>query len=974
MNYHYYQLQGGNEVWQPIPADRLETISHAMFATVLSVDSPVAEDYTKEQLAGIKYRGPFYADLDDAASPASTAVDAVEFVKKLQEMGVSPDMLTISATGGKGFHILVPEDCFLAKPPKTGMVHMPAIYKEMAFNLAVQSLDLRVYTARKGRMFRQRNIKRDNDRYKVTISYDELVSIAELSSKDKEAAESFYQNLCSKPRVATGEVEEPKLAMGLLALFDQCKAKVTKASSFKKKQKPVTLPDKLPSFEALLRGQGIKPGVGFHPIAMQVAITAHARGMNRETLLEMAAGLCDTHEGDGYRYNTPAKRRAELARMWEYTEDNPCYTFSPHAITGLLSHSAPDLQGLDVSEEEVLEGIDSEEEVDDVYDHAGLTLTNRGAFTMTENGPKRLLSLGFSNVMELISASTNLLSVIEADVNVGGKMLGRKVFELDSFNSVNNFNKVTMPFGQSFSGNDVQARGMMMRLLEKARKAKNTMYVVSREGLDIVSLPFSDDPTLQKDFLVWSDIKQVTPQPDVAATGLQMKFVGFPEQSGQFRTDLSQAPNLPVWLKEGDNKELLRQVLENLFQCQKPAYLSKLIGWSVACHYRMMFHKIHSQFPLLHINGAAGQGKTVMAGLVANFHYYRQAPKMLTPTSTLFAVSYAASGSSSIPLILDEFKPSEMKQDTYDRFKLMMRDAYNCRNTERGGGNRDNSDYRAVHTTALSAPICFIAEAAESESALMERVVMLTLSKPPVVQAQRYHRKVSFALEHKHVLGILGSYMAAQIVQKYSLGALRKDFEVIYSQARKELMLQAGEEKTLSAEDLKTKSAAKERTVYNYSVVKFGLIKLKALLFGIFGKEFDHMMLQMIEETFSTVKDIQTQTVPEWLKVLNTLADMSMVNNQENYYCQKNFDYAIVEFNGKTCLELYTRSFYTKYRMYCAASRTKPLFPNDAAFVHGLSSLPSLQSQGLNHRLVVPGGSHIFDLNELRQAGFLSPE
>lgn len=975
MNFHYFQLQGGNEVWQPIPADRLETISHAMFATVLSVDSPIPDDATKEQLASVKYKGPFYADLDDADSPASTAVFAVEFIKKLEELGVDPEMLTISATGGKGFHILVPEECFLAKPPKSGMIFLPAIYRELAFHLAVDSLDLRVYTARKGRMFRQRNVIRPNDKFKVTIDYSELVSIAELSTTDTKAAEEMYQKLCSKPRMDDKAfTKEPKLAMGLLALFDQCKAKVTKGAGFKKKQKPIVLAEKLPSFDAMLQGKGLKPGIGFHPIAMQVAITAHVRGISREELLKMSRGLCEKHEGDGNRYNTPSKRLAELARMWEYTEDNPCYTFSPHAVTSLLNHSAPDLQGLEVTEEEVLEGINYDGEVDDVYDHAGLTLTNRGAFTMTENGPKRLLSIGFSNVTELISVNTNLLSVIEADVNVSGKMLGRKVIELDSFNSVNNFNKVTMPYGQSFSGNDAQARGMMMRLLEKARKAKNTMYVVAREGLDIVSLPFSEDERLREDFLIWSDQKEVTAEPRVRETGLQMKFVGFPEQRGQFATDLSQAPPLQSWLREDDNKELMKGVLESLFHCQKPAYLSKLIGWSVACHYRMLFHKVYNQFPLLHINGAAGQGKTVMAGLVANFHYYRQAPKMLTPTSTLFAVSYAASGSASVPLILDEFKPSEMKQDTYDRFKLMMRDAYNCRNTERGGGNRENSDYRAVHTTALSAPICFIAEAAESESALMERVVLLTLSKPPVIQAQVYHAKVSYAIEHKHILGILGSYMAAQIVQKYSLDQLRQEFGVIYAEARKVLMLQHGEEKTLSADDVKRKSSAKERTVYNYSVVKFGLIKLKNLLNGIYDTHFDSVIDEMLAGAFSSINDIQTQTVPEWLKVLNNLADMTKVESTEAYWCRKNADYAIIEYNGKPCLELYTRAFYVKYRMYCAASRMKPLFPNDAAFVHGLNSLSSLESQGLNQQLTAPGGSHIFSLDELRQAGFISPE
>ena len=51
MTYHYYQQNGGDEKWQPVKADKLDTIDGAMFSTILSVDSPVPDDATKEQLA-----------------------------------------------------------------------------------------------------------------------------------------------------------------------------------------------------------------------------------------------------------------------------------------------------------------------------------------------------------------------------------------------------------------------------------------------------------------------------------------------------------------------------------------------------------------------------------------------------------------------------------------------------------------------------------------------------------------------------------------------------------------------------------------------------------------------------------------------------------------------------------------------------------------------------------------------------------
>lgn len=1320
MSYHYYQLGvAADEKWKPVHASKLDTIEGAMFCTILSVDSPIPDDATKEQLAETKYSGKLYFDLDDAFSPASTAKYAQALIGKLEEHGVFPRQLEIYASGGKGFHILVPEECFLTKPPKAGMAHLPAIYKEMAFALAVDSLDLRVYTARKGRMFRRANVKRPNGLYKVRISAEELATLAGIADKDE--AEAAYKQMCSAPRRALDiESDMPELATGLMALFDQCKAKVAKAATRTKKKKPVSLPKEMPSFDALLRGEGIKSDIGFHQIAMQVAITAHARNMTREELLAAAEGLCENHESDGNRYNTASRRRAELARMWEYTDDNPCYEYSPAAVTSLLTHTAPDMHGLAVSEEEVAEAIAetaSEEVEAEEFNHAGLIMTRQGSYTMTENGPKMVTAVSFDNVTELVSAEDNRVTVVEADVYVAGRKVSQAIpMELDSFNSVSSINKLLMRHGQSFSGNDVQARGLYLRMIEKARKANRRMYVSSREGLDLVKIPGHENELVRKGFLIWSDNRGVSVQPSVSESGVQMKFVGFPDPHGQFQTDLEDAPRLVEWLKEGDNKESLRTFLNDLLRCQSPAHIGKLLGWMVAAYWRMLFHEKYDKFPLLHINGAAGQGKclgfgtpilmadgtvkqvqdvvvgdrligpdgtvrnvlstvrgreqlymvipvkgdpyvvneshilslkksdrgnltlangrvirdgsdvvnvdvktiyntpakvaiklkgwrapalefptskvelpvdpywlgawlgdgnttdvaiykpecnmtrwlygyaeklglsvkkyayegkcpgwaitgdgnvenplrkfieTEMVGgkriphtykiasvearlqllagmldsdghmsysgfdwiskdqnlaedfaflcrsvglaayiqkcvkrirsvnftgtywrvhvsgdceripcldkaapprkqvkrhlvhgitiekldvgdyygfeldgdklfllgdftvthntettkLFCNLHYFNSEPKMLTPTSTLFAVASSMSGSSSIPLVLDEFKPAEMNPQLYDKFKLLLRDAYNCRAVERGGGTRESSDYRSVHKTQLAAPLVFISEAAESESALMERVVLLTQIKPPAIQMSENYMRFSRAVDKKELLGMLGKYIAAGIIKRTTLESFAEEFNAIYNATRKELMLSA-DDVDLTPEVLSKKSGAKERTVFNYSVVKFGLRKIENLIRGIFGEEFTQLFAEMQATVCSSVDDIQAQTVPEWLKVLNTFTDMAHLDPESTCFLVPGKDYAAVSYGGAACMEFNLRSCYHKYRQYMAISRTKPLFPGESAFVFAMGNTPALVAKNAEVELQVPGGSYVFNLAELRSNGYMAP-
>jgi len=91
-----------------------------------------------------------------------------------------------------------------------------------------------------------------------------------------------------------------------------------------------------PSLARLMAGEGSAENTGFNKIALQIAITSHALGKTEEQVLAACEGLVVNHVSDGSRCNTPDKRRAELARMFSYTADNPCYDFSTDAVRSVL--------------------------------------------------------------------------------------------------------------------------------------------------------------------------------------------------------------------------------------------------------------------------------------------------------------------------------------------------------------------------------------------------------------------------------------------------------------------------------------------------------------------------------------------------------------------------------------------------------------------------------------------------------------
>jgi hypothetical protein len=414
------------------------------------------------------------------------------------------------------------------------------------------------------------------------------------------------------------------------------------------------------SIKMLMSNIGIKPGVGFHQLALQISIAATTAGMSEDEMLADCAILIDSHESDGVRYNTPAKRREELLRMHRYVSDNPMYDFSVGAIKALLTHKAPDLDGIPASVDDIKELIQEASDAvpkeaadktpDEYHDLVGgVELSKFGVYVPDETGGKRrICAVSFQDIHLLMSTDNGQMIAYEAQVLVNGRSTGRITLEMEVFQSLQMFNRFCQRFGHQMQGTESHLRGLFMRFIELAKKKGRLLYIAKREGLDIFNIPNHEDPDLREPFLVWADGRGVTLDPRVEGKDLNISFQGFPDPRGLFKTDLADAPKLIDWVVEPGNKDALRVTLQNMFTCQKADVISKLVGWYTACFYRVLFHRAYGKFPLLHVNGAAGAGKTEMNKTMAHLFFYNQEPKTLTPQSTPFAIAQHMSASVSI--------------------------------------------------------------------------------------------------------------------------------------------------------------------------------------------------------------------------------------------------------------------------------------------------------------------------------------
>ena len=108
--YHYYQIEGGQEAWKPVPAlylDRVIAEKNPMFVTVLATDRLVSRETPRDEKLLVKYYGPLYFDFD-SADIADVIADLKTFSVMLQNLGLNPDYPRFYITGNKGFHVEIP--------------------------------------------------------------------------------------------------------------------------------------------------------------------------------------------------------------------------------------------------------------------------------------------------------------------------------------------------------------------------------------------------------------------------------------------------------------------------------------------------------------------------------------------------------------------------------------------------------------------------------------------------------------------------------------------------------------------------------------------------------------------------------------------------------------------------------------------------------------------------------------------------
>lgn len=942
--FQYYQLKG-EDAWIPVKAGTDLSHIKPTFETVLALDTLLESDPDLETRDKIKYLGPLYFDID-----STELEDSIESAKgllsKLLAAGLSDHDIEIYASGKKGFHLLVPTVCFMEKPDEP-VTKLPAIYKEMAFKLVVPFLDFRVYTARRGRMLRTVYNQRENGLYKVALTADRLRT---MTAED-------YPVLASQP---TGKaVTRPCFNARFSMLFVAAQQRV--AATKPKRSKPPT-PDvfkrDLSVVNQLLRGDCQQ---GFNKIALQLAIYSREVGWAEDDLVQAARVLLEEHQSDGYRYNTRAKREAELRRMVHYVDDNSGYSYSSTVLRNMVAVSPPiaapgaapaPVAASSEDAEQADEGAEPAEVPEPPPAPENVTTSEFMAIRVSLEG---IYSEDGEKCCELSNASIGNLSIahvvngniasMQADIYVGGQLRQRGVMlPTDAFTSSAGLHRELIRFGSGFYGSDMQARAVLGALHVAGAPS---VVALNHAGLDLVKLPNSQHKALRDGVLVWTGEGGAKTQ----AWAKDLANFSFSEEEcHQGVSDLMNAPHPAEYFTTEAAREELRMVWKALWASNNETTLGLIYGWMTACFYRPLIHAATNQFPLLHVAGAAGSGKTQNVRLATRLHSFRNELPETTPNSTPFALGQLISGYAGTPILLDEYKAHKMSDQKLEGFRALFRDLYNGKASLRGGGGGRPGggtvagSWKTMSVTQMRAPLIFVAEALETESAIAERIVPVTATKR---RSPRSYEAFSYVTENRWMLSILGRGIVETVLMTETVDSVGKALTAKAKALGVELRTpQVGDTIDLS----RARRNINERPLHNTAVVLFGLERLWEAVHSILGDEamveFEDTRKAAVAGVKESLLDASCIAMPELIKWVIDLGDMMRTNS--NMGRQDTIPAArLVEMveEDRVYLVLNVRSAYSDYRAYCRGRGLPLYYANAESAIHALRNAEGYSRQ-----------------------------
>ena len=162
--------------------------------------------------------------------------------------------------------------------------------------------------------------------------------------------------------------------------------------------------------------------------------------------------------------------------------------------------------------------------------------------------------------------------------------------------------------------------------------------------------------------------------------------------------------------------QLMQDFYSNITSLNSPETILPILGWNFAAPIKPVLMEQVGSFPLMFIHGGQGGGKTSTVKLFMRLHGYKDDKPQMCDMKP-FPMLKLLSSTNAIPVILDEFKMKDMKQESIDNLLRFMRKSYDGEVETKGRADQTTESYN------LDAPLVVMGEWNINQPAIKERIV-----------------------------------------------------------------------------------------------------------------------------------------------------------------------------------------------------------------------------------------------------------
>ncbi|RKX64297.1 MAG: hypothetical protein DRP42_06600, partial [Tenericutes bacterium] len=694
---YYYQMSGKSD-WAPVASREEARKAGAKKITILGVSEEIDEHTNQTSLS---YDGPLYFDIDCKDDLGLAITSAKELVAKLIGKKVTKENIQVFCSGSKGMHVMVNQACmYRAKSVRM----LPWVYAAVASELSVFGMDFQVYSSMKGNCWKEVNVKRDDGSYRVQITHEELESLT---------AESYFR-MVSAPRPTTDfpPANRVNAAIGLASLFSEAK-KVAAKRIKDREDIPVlagdalkALKEKIPKCVKMLADGKLRARINYNKAAFQLGVYIATSGVNQGEANKLCSTLAS--KSGSSQYPSEAARYRHALGVTSYARGLG-YNFSCPAIRSVLKGNP--CSGCSVN------GVSKEMGNDAV---AGITETDEGFFSMSADGAMRQLTTFTLEILEHhlpVEGEDSRREGVTARVksrHLNCKGIADIYIPEDGWHGKGNLIKYLGGLGALavFCG-DVEIQRIKNYLFTKYPEADaDIINDTGKMGIHTHTVAGSSirvyvEPTGSINSLMVRNThklsKSVTSPPRLLLTEL-------PEEAGG-----------------------MSEALEALTRINQPHHIGVILGWAVACHYKSQIMGVGEGFPSLNLWGGAGAGKNQTAErilLINGVDYGDQyADVMNVAAATRWPLIARASGSTTVPVIFDEFNEPRMSLRSAAEANEVVKSSWGGQSIPRGGISKKPGEGVVTLDIDITSPLVVLSEHALEMPAVKHRSIQLQLSK-----------------------------------------------------------------------------------------------------------------------------------------------------------------------------------------------------------------------------------------------------